>query len=373
MSYTSDYVATDPITPPVTPTRKLPTPYTARSRFVAQRHHPSATVCERAHERRKSSRTSLHDASQLDWCLSHPPNTGGALTSEYCIIEIERPLRTGDDCGAQILLLTNGLVAKIYDPLYYNFHYDYAWIQPKAPQKRNVTLIADSEYTAETAAYAELGKTGSVGIVAPAFHGSWVFDVEVLHVEGWTGFRQVQMILVEHVGGIGMLDIEPQDLTPVQRENIMAKVIEAETDLVVAGVRHGDFQPRNIILSRAASSLSRSSSDSCSSTDPALFADPDLRVCVVDFALCAILPSAEGGVASLQCRNPLFHWADREVWSDCGWLPPCKEAKDWMWRLWGDGGKEGKYVAVEKDSLDSSITVKEPGLEVGACEAPCAD
>jgi hypothetical protein len=35
-----------------------------------------------------------------------------------------------------------------------------------------------------------------------------------------------------------------------------------------------------------------------------------------------------------------------------GWLPPEGKAIEWMRETWGNGGKEGKYVVVEKDPDD---------------------
>lgn len=274
---------------------------------------------------------------------------------EYRTIEIEHLVRTGDECGAQIVLLRNGLIAKIYDPLFYNFHYDYDWAPPKNPKKRNVTLIADNEYIAETAAYLELQKTtGAIGVITPAFHGSWIFNVPVA---GRSGSRRVQMILLEHVIGTSMRDMNPQALLDGERENIMAKVIEAESDLVVAGIRHLDFEARNIILSR----LTPSSGHRVPA-NMAPFADPDLRVCIIDFALCVILPNVGDEPSSFQVHNPLFSWGGQPLWSNLGWLPPSEEAEEWMWGLWGEGGKDGKYVAVETDPRSSTVVVKRSSL-----------
>jgi hypothetical protein len=32
-----------------------------------------------------------------------------------------------------------------------------------------------------------------------------------------------------------------------------------------------------------------------------------------------------------------------------GWLPDQVEAVEWMWKVWGGGGKDDEYVRVEKD------------------------
>ncbi|KAI8931007.1 hypothetical protein NX059_012018 [Plenodomus lindquistii] len=342
--------------PPATPPRRLATPYIVGSRFIAQRHQPSSTECTRSLRGKSSRGDSLKDASQLDWCLSHPPDTGGALTSEYRPIQVDGLIRTGGDCGAQILLVDDGLIAKVYDPLFYQFHFDYDWAPPKHPQKRNVTLQADRDYMGETAAYVALVEAGHVGTIAPVFHGSWIINVPV-EVEGLRRLRPVHMILMEYVIGTAMLDIKPQDLTEAERENIMHKVVEAETDLVIAGVSHADFEPRNIILSPPSSPLTPERD----STDSTAFADPDLRVCIMDFALCTVYPRMEG--EPFRYRNPLFEWIDNDIWSDYGWLPPTEEAGQWMWRMWGDGGKDGKYVAVKEGANRSRILLKDADSE----------
>ncbi|KAF2846187.1 hypothetical protein T440DRAFT_472040 [Plenodomus tracheiphilus IPT5] len=362
MSDLSDHIATGLISPPTTPPKKLATPYTIGSRFTARRHRPPPVDYEGHTD--GTNRGDLNDASHLDWCLSHPPKTGGIITEEYCDIEVARPIRTGVDYGAQVVLLRDGLIAKIFDPLFYRFHDQHDWAPPKNPRKRNVTLITDDEYLVETAAYTHLTKAGVVGNLTPAYHGSWVFDVPV-NIKGESRSRQVHMILLEYVAGTRMLDINPQDLTQAERENIMFKAIEAETDLALAGVRHGDFEPRNIILCPS----TPSSTDEDASANSSPVADPNLRICIIDFADSGIFSTPDGQPSKLKNRNPLFQWSEPDVWTDYGWLPHYKEAQDWLWRMWSDGGKDGKYVAVEKHPDQYGIRLKEANSTSNASEA----
>jgi RIO-like serine/threonine protein kinase len=57
------------------------------------------------------------------------------------------------------------------------------------------------------------------------------------------------MILMEYVTGVRMLDLDPENLSREERENIMRRLIEADYDLKYAGVRHDDVSPRNVTYS----------------------------------------------------------------------------------------------------------------------------
>ncbi|KAF2846189.1 hypothetical protein T440DRAFT_482743 [Plenodomus tracheiphilus IPT5] len=150
--------------------------------------------------------------------------------------EIDRPIRGGKDCGAQVLLLRDRLFAKIYDPLYYRFTIDRGpYVDSENEDelilKRDVAKCADNEYVAEVAAYKELAQTAFAGSITPRYFGSWNVTIPIKHAS------------------ISMQCIRRTDLTPEQRERIMFKVIEAQSDLEFVGIIHEDFEPRNILLS----------------------------------------------------------------------------------------------------------------------------
>jgi serine/threonine protein kinase len=247
---------------------------------------------------------------------------------ERCI-EIAEGVRVGDDCGAQVVLTTDGFIAKIYDPLYYKFYCD---LFPDT--KREVAAAADVDYITETAVYTELCDTLFSGDIVPAYHGSWTLDVAIFN-NGREQLREVRLIIMEHVSGISMLDLDPDSLTCHEREEIMIKLIEADMALRFSGVRHDDLEPRNVVLSLSDTSKT--------------YEDGSFRLCIIDYACCAlsIYETRKGPVPEV--HNPLFYWVGSDLWSDWGWLPPDEEAVDWMWEVWGNGGKNGKYVVAERN------------------------
>jgi serine/threonine protein kinase len=263
--------------------------------------------------------------SQLDWCLANPPAAGVTHEADERPILISGAVRVGKACGPQVVLTADGFVAKIYDPLYYKF---------PAGCWSNVTDSADRDYITEAAVYSELLGTSIQDSIMPMYHGSWTLRVP-LQTDGEEQFREVRLILMEYVPGKSMLDIDPLTLDERERDNVMTKLIEADIALRFSGVNHLDLEPRNVMLSMQDSS-----------TD---FADKDLRVCIVDFACCRLSKDRGRTGPSPRVHNPLHYWAGQAWYSDWGWLPPREEAVEWMWKTWGNGGEDGKYVVVERD------------------------
>jgi hypothetical protein len=58
-------------------------------------------------------------STHLGWCLANPPAPGTTHHADERCIEIAGAIRVGEDCGAQVVLTVDGLIAKIYDRLYY--------------------------------------------------------------------------------------------------------------------------------------------------------------------------------------------------------------------------------------------------------------
>jgi hypothetical protein len=117
------------------------------------------------------------------------------------------------------------LIAKIYDPLYFDFHDCLRW-----DKYANVTDSADRDYITEVAAYSRLVGTPHPGNIAPEYYGSWTLSIP-LHGDGEKEVREVRLILMEYVSGKSMLDVDPSTLSEHERENIMIKLIEANIDV----------------------------------------------------------------------------------------------------------------------------------------------
>jgi hypothetical protein len=266
--------------------------------------------------------------SQLDWCLANPPAPGITHEADERPIEIAGAIRVGEACEAQVVLTADGFVAKIYDPLFYKFPGD-RW--------SNVTDSTDRDYITEAAAYSELLGTSIQGSIMPMYHGSWTLSVP-LQTDREKQFREVRLILMEYVHGKSMLDVDPLTLDERERENIMTKLIEADINLRFSGVRHDDLEPRNVMLAIPDA--------------PTQFSDQSFRLCIIDFAYCALLKGHDRVGPHPLVRNPLHYWAGDMRYTGMGWLPPEGKAIEWMRETWGNGGKEGKYVVVEKDPDD---------------------
>ncbi|KAJ4336706.1 hypothetical protein N0V95_008544 [Ascochyta clinopodiicola] len=218
-------------------------PYVLGATFIAHRHLPPVPFGGYYSKCECPNQDDLQRTSQFDWCVAHPPAEGTTLLDHAHTFTIQSVIRTGENCGAQIVLTNSGLVAKIYDPLFYSFQN-----QEVLDFNVDVATAADSEYSIEAAAYSELQQTSAEGSITPQYHGSWTIDI-TSDVQGEHINREVRLILVEYVPGVRMIDIDPDRLTSEVREYVMIRVIEADYDLRHAGVRHDDLSPRNIILS----------------------------------------------------------------------------------------------------------------------------
>jgi hypothetical protein len=144
----------------------------------------------------------------------NPPVPGTTISQDIRDISIDKPIRDGDSCGAQVLLTSEGLIAKFFDPLCYDFE------NKDRYEKANVTASADRDYVAETAAYLAPHTTSFQGGVMPKCFGSWTVDVPIT-MNGETKYREVRMILIEHVVGTRPQDMRPANLAREERENIM--------------------------------------------------------------------------------------------------------------------------------------------------------
>ncbi|KAI8931012.1 hypothetical protein NX059_012023 [Plenodomus lindquistii] len=136
------------------------------------------------------------------------------------------------------------MVAKIYDPLYYLDFDDYGLQQ-------HVVWDAELEYRRETQAYGVIQKSQAAKRVTPNYHGSWTLeiDTQIQHEGGLFSYvRQVPLILLSWIHGQVMSDIDPADLMPSLRYDIVKKAIAAERILFGQGIDHRDLYSRNIII-----------------------------------------------------------------------------------------------------------------------------
>ncbi|KAL6705073.1 hypothetical protein ACN47E_007332 [Coniothyrium glycines] len=313
-------------TPPGTPPKKPRHPYHVGASFTIRDHTPPTPLKDMDQQKEIQFITSQPCLKQLDWVLQHPlPDTETPARHEQAC-NIAGVIRTGENCGAQIVVTDSGLVAKIFDPLYYDF-YD----SDSACQKIDICAQAKDEYMSEVAAYREFEGSTNQGTVMPMYFGSWIFTV--VHQACDTRVsRNVCMVLIERIQGISMLHIDPGYLNTEEKENIMYKLIEAEATLRTAGISHHDLAPRNVILSE------------CSS-----LADPGLRLTIIDCASSTISRFHWGQRTGKSYHNPFWQWRGASQWSAWGWLPSSeRDREEWLFAKWGNGCEE-KYARLERD------------------------
>ncbi|KAE8163869.1 hypothetical protein BDV40DRAFT_287402 [Aspergillus tamarii] len=180
-------------------------------------------------------------------CLAKKPLPGW-LGSRALHLKIKKAIRVGDGKTSQIVLVdvlsgqgfTTPLVAKLYDPLYYDHSLDD--VDP--------FLYVDVEYTRETAAYRHLHSHGEKHV--PEYYGSYTMDIS--HSDGQS--RTVRLILLQYIAGNSMDALQPRDFTQPLRKIIMEQIVNVESRLYENNLWHRDTSPRNIIIQRPDSNSS---------------------------------------------------------------------------------------------------------------------
>ena len=100
------------------PTEKAQYPYLPGAYFLATRHGPLPRKDRYTdHLTPETQSRAPHSMSQTDLCLSEPQALETVHEDDTRSIKISQPVRIGDICGAQILLIDDGIIAKIYDPI----------------------------------------------------------------------------------------------------------------------------------------------------------------------------------------------------------------------------------------------------------------
>ncbi|KAH6855563.1 hypothetical protein B0I37DRAFT_350723 [Chaetomium sp. MPI-CAGE-AT-0009] len=191
---------------------------------------------------------------------------------------IDSLIRSGDQVGAQVVTChweddghKTKYVAKIYDPLYYNFE------EPDHPGiPTDVVWNAARDYSIEAAAYQQLqayekswaattplDESKSIRGCYPAFFGSFSTTLK-LACDGKLYTRIVPLIITEYFPSSmdsqiviktrnnpnGWRKLRVVELPGTERSRIhtFARAASSFMRLTMAGVGQGDFAPRNIFL-----------------------------------------------------------------------------------------------------------------------------
>ena len=179
----------------------------------------------------------------LEHCLANPPPRGEDGDREF-LMNIKKELVVQDGHGAQIVAVSDRLVAKIFDPLYYPDPTKREECDPHTNISWMPTRAANFHHCNEIETYRALSLLG--GKVIPKFYGSFTMDIP------YDGHhtRAVRLIILERIHGISMAKAEPiLRLLPLKRrQDILKQTIDAESAIFRCDVRHGDTAPRNIML-----------------------------------------------------------------------------------------------------------------------------
>ncbi|KAI9932345.1 hypothetical protein ASPWEDRAFT_739380 [Aspergillus wentii DTO 134E9] len=298
---------------PSTELPKPPVPYLKGWRFTVQSYipPPPTPVTRGCCRNFKAGREERSQLSPIERCLRNPP-LSGKIGSDTLQLQVIDQLRVGDGSNAQVFTVqvvtsTPGLalpdqkmVAKVYDPLYFNDEEGYA----------NPFLCTNEHYTHEVAAYKLL--TDLQGESIPRFYGSYSLDIPVedIPVDG-LGSRTVRLILVEHIPGITMRDADPKDFSQTARQELMKSIIDFDTLIFhQADIVNRDNSPRNVIM------------------------HPDGRLIHIDFANTSFNRGRDPNRSYKtpgffgQYISPLLRWTDKTLaWDFLDWI-------DWDWTLW---------------------------------------
>lgn len=201
-------------------------------------------------------------------CLLHPPSRGkiepGAV--EFKIVD---RVQAGDPNNSQVVAIRilnstidlptdMDILAKIYDPLYFNHIQDDV----------DIFRYNDLCYRVENTTYKHL--TGLQGSIVPKYYGSFTISVPV---DG-DNPRDVRLILQEIVRGASMENLDPSSFNQAERQEMMKAIVDSERAVYAHKVINGDMHPRNILFP----------------PDPL---DRGCRAVIVDFGISCIIPNVQ--------------------------------------------------------------------------------
>lgn len=271
----------------------------------------------------------------LERCNRHPPLPGNLEKPCYVRLELIGPVvQVGDGRNAQVVIVrvlhkSEGfntlqkekevqpfqigahLIAKIYDPLYFNDEEGHL----------NPFLCVDWHYTHESRAYHVLSKMQGKEI--PKFYGS--YSIELPSV-GHT-FRSVRLLLIQRIRGPNLSAMNAKAFSQERRKGIMRSIIDFESRVYEHDILLADSFPRNIMMK-----LPQSTLDADSDEDERL---GDERLIFIDFAAAIfgrirddpIPPEYKPNLFLGQYVSPLLRWKLTPTYNFGEWV-------DWDWLPW---------------------------------------
>lgn len=223
--------------------------------------------------RSKAASDVLEKVTQTTLVVENPPSehaTALPLTPVRGRLTVTDSIAIGNSRGAQlvactvewvgkdhgILPVTIRAVAKIFDALYYSFaNKDFPTV-PVDP-----TFDADADYSREVAAFEHMRDKSPSMLegFAPGYHGSWTFDLPILHNKKVLA-RPVRLVLLEHLHWRSMKELyalnspglsEAPDAFYINEEwrlEVLKRLLEGIMKQRHIGVDQRDLATRNIYL-----------------------------------------------------------------------------------------------------------------------------
>ncbi|KAJ5713048.1 uncharacterized protein N7483_010229 [Penicillium malachiteum] len=233
------YLSMSPMRPPL--------PYAKGLRFTVQSHIPTPRTPV-VHSNLNYTLNDLEDLVRLDpveFFLAHPL-LPGEIGSNTLGLEIIDTIKVKEPCNSQVFTVkvlkgapekplpaSNILIAKVYDPLYYND------VQFMIAGYRAM----DRFYTHETRVYSVLSEFQGENI--PHFYGSYSFDIPI---ENSSNVRSVRLILIGYLPEKDMQKAQPATCSQEARQQIMKNIVDFESTVFFKNIVLRDCCPRNIIL-----------------------------------------------------------------------------------------------------------------------------
>lgn len=336
---------------PSTSLPKPDLPYVKRSQFTVHLHRPPPPTpvvsnnCVNTTADLEERRGIDSVDKALERCNRHPPLQGGNLEKSYNNVRLELidPLQGGDGRNAQVVVaqvlhksedfnnaiekenevqpfqIGDRLVAKIYDPLYFNDEEGYI----------NPFLCVDRHYTHESRAYRVLSEMQGKEI--PKFYGSYSLELPSV---GHT-FRTVRLILIQLICGSDLSTIMNLrgPFSQERRQGIMRSVIDFESRVYERDILLADLFPRNILLKTPQSTTPDVGSDE--DETPREEEEEEDRLVFIDFGAAIfgrirddpIPPEYKPNLFLGQYVSPLLRWKITPLYNFGDWI-------DWDWLSW---------------------------------------
>jgi hypothetical protein len=320
----------------------------------------------------------MQSVPQSELVVDNPPLETLPSQAEIAQLTINTPISVGSARGAQVVTCSVSphgeasgepfqAVAKIYDALYYRFS------ESLANEPRNVVTQADKDYSREAVAYEYLQETGQTGAFAPAYYGSWTFNLPITS-RGKTQTRPVRLILIERLGGITIRNSLIQNgprgagkdafhYPEEYRLEVLALAMDGYVRQLHSGIDQLDLAGRNVMLAPRAPSAEP---DGQSAPVVAGLLLP--RVVLIDYNTAIVYSMTKSGrpphMDWPRPCNPMLHFWDEPMNEFGGWVPHQwhdnpKFMQEWLQRRFGTEEKRKLYTPVEEELVVTDYDLPE--------------